>query len=151
MQTDETLLANNSQHYWMLPVTSLCIPCCRLLRVVGSCCARFETGQTFELTTPSFFFAPRSLKHSATMLNPFAKLYYWGQACPLHMDFGFELSDQFSFAHFYLFTMGISTRIILLEGLEYLFKTAYSFLRTVGLELLKLNENSYQYLKSFVS
>ena len=47
--------------------------------------------------------------------------------------------------------MGISTRIILLEGLEYLFKTAYSFLRTVGLELLKLNENSYQYLKSFVS
>ena len=78
-------MANNSQHYWMLPVTSLCIPCCRLLHVVGSCCARFETGQTFELTTPSFFFAPRSLKHSTTMLNPFAKLYYWGQACPLHM------------------------------------------------------------------
>ena len=83
---DETLLANNSQHYWMLHVTSLCIPCCRLLRVVGSCCARFETGQTFGLTTSSFFFfAPWSLKHSATMLNPFAKLYYWGQACPLHM------------------------------------------------------------------
>ena len=33
---------------------------CMLLRVVaiGSCCAKFETGQTFELTTPNICFVP---------------------------------------------------------------------------------------------
>ena len=58
IQTDTTLLANNSQHRWMLHVVSLCAPCCMLLRVIGSCCAKFETGQTFryvqtDATTPS--------------------------------------------------------------------------------------------------
>ena len=46
MQTDE--------HCWMLHVASCCTPCCMLLRVVGSCCAKFETGQTFQPTTPTF-------------------------------------------------------------------------------------------------
>ena len=46
MQTDGTLLTNNSQHWWMLHVASVNTPCCMLLRVVGSCCAKFETGQT---------------------------------------------------------------------------------------------------------
>ena len=41
MQTDATLLANNSQH-----VASVCTPCCMLLGVIWSCCAKFETGQT---------------------------------------------------------------------------------------------------------
>jgi len=31
----------------MLHVASVCTPCCVLLRVVGSCCGKFETGQTF--------------------------------------------------------------------------------------------------------
>ena len=35
MQTDATLLANNSQHCWMLHVASVCTPCCMLLRVVA--------------------------------------------------------------------------------------------------------------------
>ena len=41
------------------PVTTkVCTPCCMLLRVVGSCCTKFETGQTFsyvqkDATTPS--------------------------------------------------------------------------------------------------
>ena len=36
MQTDATLLANNSQHYWMLHVASVCTACCMLLlRVVA--------------------------------------------------------------------------------------------------------------------
>ena len=39
VQTDTTLLANSSQH--------CCTPFSMLLRVVGSCCANFETGQTF--------------------------------------------------------------------------------------------------------
>ena len=34
MQTDATLLANNSQHCWMLHVASVYTPCCMLLRVV---------------------------------------------------------------------------------------------------------------------
>ena len=33
---------------WMLHVASVCTPCCMLLSVVGSCCAKFETGQTFN-------------------------------------------------------------------------------------------------------
>ena len=32
----------------MLHVVPVCTPCCMLLRVVGSCCAKFETGQTFR-------------------------------------------------------------------------------------------------------
>ena len=47
-QTDATLLANNSQQCWMLHVASVCTPCCMLLRVVGSCCVKFEIGQTFS-------------------------------------------------------------------------------------------------------
>ena len=58
VQTDARLLANNSQHCWMLHVASFCSPCCMLLGVVGSCCSKFETGQTFsyvqtDATTPN--------------------------------------------------------------------------------------------------
>ena len=47
------------QHCWMSHVASVCTPCCMLLRVVGSCCAIFETGQTFsyvqtDATTPNY-------------------------------------------------------------------------------------------------
>ena len=35
VQTDATLLANNSQHCWMLHVAFVRKPCCMLLRVVG--------------------------------------------------------------------------------------------------------------------
>ena len=42
----------------MLHVASVCTPCCMLWHVVGSCCAKFETGQTFcyvqtDATTPN--------------------------------------------------------------------------------------------------
>ena len=37
----------------MLNVASVCTPCCLLLDVVASCCAKFETGQTFQPTTPN--------------------------------------------------------------------------------------------------
>ena len=42
-----------------------------LLQVVGFCCAKFETGQTFQPTTPNISFVPWSPKRSATMLDPF--------------------------------------------------------------------------------
>ena len=87
MQTDATLLGNNSQHCWMLHVASVCTPCCMLLDVAACCCTKFETGQTFQPTTPNISFVPWSPKRSATMLNPFAQLFQhrWGHACSLRL------------------------------------------------------------------
>ena len=59
MKTDATLLANNSQHCWMLHVASVCTPCCMLLDVVARCCAKFETGQTFQPITLFILFCYR--------------------------------------------------------------------------------------------
>ena len=50
----------------MLHVVSVCTPCCHvgmLLRVVESCCIKFETGQTFsyvqtDATTPNEVLCP---------------------------------------------------------------------------------------------
>ena len=58
VQTDAILLANNSQHCWMLHVASVCTPCCMLLDVVACYWAKFETGQTFQPTTPNISFVP---------------------------------------------------------------------------------------------
>ena len=56
MQTDETLL--------------------RLFaHPVACCCAKFEIGQTFELSTSNISFVPLSPKRSPTMLDPSAKLF----------------------------------------------------------------------------
>ena len=87
VQTDATLLANNSQHCWMLHVTSISTTCCMLLDVVTCCCAKFETGQTFQPTTPNISFVSWSPKRSATMLDSFAQLFqhYWGHARSLRM------------------------------------------------------------------
>ena len=37
MQTDATLLANNSQQFWMLHVMAVCTPCYMLLGVAAQC------------------------------------------------------------------------------------------------------------------
>ena len=89
MQTDATLLANNSQHCWMLHVASVCTPCRMLLDVVACCCAKFETGQTFQPTTANISFVPWSPKRSASMLDPFAQLFQhcWGHARSLRMEY----------------------------------------------------------------
>ena len=58
-ETDVTLLANNSQHCWMLHVASVCTPCCMLLDVVACCCAKFETGQTFQQLPTFLLFRDR--------------------------------------------------------------------------------------------
>ena len=72
----------------MLHVASVCTPCCILLDVVACCCSKFETGQTFQPTSPNISFVPWSPKCSATMLDSFAHLFQhcWGHACALHMD-----------------------------------------------------------------
>ena len=71
----------------MLHVASVCTPCCMLLNVVACCCAKFETGQTFQPTTPNISFVPWSPKRSATMLDPFAQLFQhcWGRVRSLRM------------------------------------------------------------------
>ena len=45
------------QHCWMFHMVSVSTK----LRVVGSCCAMFESGKTFEPTTPNISFVPRTL------------------------------------------------------------------------------------------
>ena len=50
-----------TQHCWMLHVASVCTPCCMLLDVVVCCCAKFETGQTFQPTTANISFDRRSV------------------------------------------------------------------------------------------
>ena len=73
--------------------TLLDVTCCvrlhTLLHVVAYCCAKFETGQTFQPTTPNISFVPWSPKRSATMLDPFAQLFQhcWGHARSLRMDY----------------------------------------------------------------
>ena len=87
MQTDATSLTNNSQHIWMLHVAPVFTSCCTLFDVVECCCAQFETGKTFQPTTPNISFVPWSPKRSATMLDPFAQLFqhFWRHACSLRM------------------------------------------------------------------
>ena len=72
--------------YMLCPFAHPVACCCMWLRVVGSCWAKFETGQTFEPTTPKISFLLWSPKRSATMFNRFAQLFQlcWGHACALH-------------------------------------------------------------------
>ena len=71
----------------MLHVVSVCTPCCMLLDVVACCCAKFETGQTFQPATLNISFLPWSPERSTTMLDPFAQLFQhcWGHARSLRM------------------------------------------------------------------
>ena len=70
--------------------TLLDVTCCirlhTLLHLVGCCCAKFETGQTFQPTTPNISFVSGSPKRSATM-DPFAQLFQrcWGRTHSLCM------------------------------------------------------------------
>ena len=51
VQTDATLLANNSQNCWMLHVASVCTPCCMLVRVVGQ---SLKPVKLFSQQLPTF-------------------------------------------------------------------------------------------------
>ena len=73
VQTDATLLANNSQHCWMLHVASVCTPCCMLLDVVACCCAKFETGQTFSPVQTDATLLAYNSQHCWELLHPFAR------------------------------------------------------------------------------
>ena len=48
---DATLLANNSQHCWMLHVASVCTPCCMLLDVVAQ---SLKPVKLFSQQLPTF-------------------------------------------------------------------------------------------------
>ena len=73
VQTDATLLTNNSQHYWMLHVASVCTPCCMLLDVVACCCAKFETGQTLRPEQTDATLLAYNSQHCWELLRPFAR------------------------------------------------------------------------------
>ena len=85
VQTDATLLANNYQHI---------VGCYKLrpfAHPVACCWATFETGQTFQPTTPKISFVPWSLKRSATMLDSsnivgatHAQYAWFTKTCGLH-------------------------------------------------------------------
>ena len=64
VQTDATLLANNSQHCWMLRVASVCTPCCVLLGVVVQC-----------LKLVKFLATWKRIQQLPTKLHPFALSY----------------------------------------------------------------------------
>ena len=51
MQTDTTLLTNNSQHCWMLHIASVCTPCCMLLDVVAQ---SLKPVKNFSQQLPTF-------------------------------------------------------------------------------------------------
>ena len=77
-----------TQHCW--PTTPNNVGCYMLhpfAHPVACCCAKFETSQTFQPTTPNISFVPWSSKRSATMLDPFAQLFQhcWGHTRSLHM------------------------------------------------------------------
>ena len=49
----------------MLDVASVCIPCCMLLRVVESCCEKFESGQTFSPEQTNVALLANNYQHSS--------------------------------------------------------------------------------------
>ena len=57
------------RHCWMLRVESVCTPCWMLLDVVTCRCAKFETCQTFQPTTPNISFVLWSPNRSATTVG----------------------------------------------------------------------------------
>ena len=60
-----------TQHCWpTTPSNFVCYTLRPFAHPVACCCAKFETGQTFEPTTPNICFVPWSPKRSATMLDP---------------------------------------------------------------------------------
>ena len=73
MQTDATLLANSSQHCWMLHDASVCTPCCTLLRVTCKLAQQLQKlscQQCWELLRP---FARGSIKQ----IKPFFNFQVW--------------------------------------------------------------------------
>ena len=79
------MLANYSRHCGMLHVASVshAVVCCYMfLRVIGSCCAKVESGQTFGPATPNILlFRDREAWDQKT-LDLFAQLFQhcWGRA-----------------------------------------------------------------------
>ena len=69
------------------------VGCCvllhkKLLSVVGNCCAKFETGQTFEPASPHISLVPSSPKCSSTMYWIRLHILFnhsWGHKRALHM------------------------------------------------------------------
>ena len=72
------------QHCWISQCASVCTPFCRLLHVVAQ---SLKPVKLLSNNSSTFLFVLWLLKHSATMLNPFAQPFQhcWGHARALHM------------------------------------------------------------------
>ena len=85
VQTDVTLLANNSQHCRILNVEYVWTPCCILM---GLYLRKVWNRSNFWTNDSQHFFsAIGSPKRGATMMDPFAQLsqHCWGHARTFHM------------------------------------------------------------------
>ena len=93
MQMDATLLANNSQHCWMLHVASSCTSCCIWLEVVAQAWNR----SNFWANNSKHFLCSVITKHSTTMLDRFVQLFQhcWAHTCALHMVYNISLVASF--------------------------------------------------------
>lgn len=86
VQTDTTLLANLSQHCWMLHLASVCTPCCTLLRFVESCSPKLENGGTCKRTQQLSTLGPTMLhrftrgfrRSVARLVSPITQLCLFG-------------------------------------------------------------------------
>ena len=92
------LLSMTSMHYkaackgtqYCWPTTPNIVGCYMLRQFahpVVCCCTKFETGQTFQPTTPNISFVQWLPKRTATMLDSFAQLFQhcWSHAHSLCM------------------------------------------------------------------
>ena len=78
-RTQLSWLTSNCWMIVLLPFVHL-VACCWA-------CTKFQTGQTFEPTSPNISFVSWSSKRSATILDPFAQLsqHCWSHALALHI------------------------------------------------------------------
>jgi len=106
VQTDATLLANNSQHCWMLRVTSICTPCCVLLGVVV---------QSLKLV--KFLATWKWIQQLPTMLCPFVPGYSLHKFLS-HATHLFR-SPYLTISNFCLFWLNSVTELIKLTQISY--------------------------------
>ena len=84
MQSNAALLANNSQHCWMLCVASVCTPCCMLLRVVAQ---SLKPVKVLSQQLPTFllFRDRQSIAQQCWIRLPQLFQHCWSHAHVLHI------------------------------------------------------------------
>ena len=106
---------NNPQHRWMLHTESNCTPCCcMLLRVVWSCCSRFDTTARYSdpLQTPTtlaFSPSPTNVYHARFLIPSFSKLTLAWQAS---FSFPFKNQQHSLCSHFHVKRLQLPSKLL---------------------------------------